>query len=452
MKYHFIAIGGSIMSNLAVSLKNEGHQITGSDDLIFEPSLSLLHSESLLPLQFGWFPDKITESLDAVFVGMHAKADNPELLKAKMLGIKIFSFPEYVYHRSQHKERIVVAGSHGKTTTTALIMHILRFHRFQFDYVVGANVQGFEKNVSFSENSNMIVIEGDEYFTSPTDLKPKFLHYHHHIAVLNGIAWDHANIYPDLDSYLSAFRSLVWNTPKAGALLGFRDDKLVKLLMAESEKSREDVYHAYYEPHPARIKDGITQLKTEFGDIGIEIFGEHNLCNISAAQAVCKRIGIRGKDFYTALKGFKGADRRLQPLVKEANTAIFYDFAHAPSKAEATVNAVKMQYPKRKLVACLELHTFSSLSAQFLPQYKNSLKKADVAAVFLNENIFEKKGLPPFSLPTIREAFGRKDIILLQNKEQLEKFIAAQKQSNTNLLLMSSGDFGGFDKSSLQNH
>ena len=445
MKYHFIAIGGSVMSNLAVSLKNEGHHVSGSDDIIFEPSLSLLAKEGLLPSDFGWFPEKITEELDAVFVGMHAKADNPELLRAKNLGLTVFSFPEYVYHRSQNKERIVIAGSHGKTTITALLMHILKFHRYNFDYVIGAKVPGFETSVSLTDSANLILIEGDEYFTSPLDPKPKFLHYHHHIAVINGIAWDHANIYPDLEHYLNAFRSLSWSTPKGGSLLGFKDDKLVKLLIGESEKSREDVFHQLYEPHPARIRDGITYLKTEFGEYPIEIFGEHNLCNISAAQAVCKRIGIRGKDFYAALRGFKGADRRLQVRSQDANSAVFYDFAHAPSKAEATVAAVKNQFPKRKLVACLELHTFSSLNKNFLPQYKNSLKKADIAAVFLRKELFDKKGLAAFSADEIRQAFGRKDIVVLENKNQLSDFVRTHRQANVNLLLMSSGDFDGFD-------
>jgi UDP-N-acetylmuramate: L-alanyl-gamma-D-glutamyl-meso-diaminopimelate ligase len=443
MKYHFTAIGGSVMANLAVSLKKEGHQISGSDDVIFDPTYSLLKKENLLPENFGWFPEKISEELDAVFVGMHAKADNPELLRAKALGLKIFSFPEYVYYRSQNKERIVIAGSHGKTTVTSLLMHILKFHDYKFDYVIGAKVPGFESNVSLSDNANVILIEGDEYATSPLDPKPKFLHYHHHIAVLNGIAWDHANIYPDIDSYLNAFRSLVWNTPKAGTLLGNKDDKLVKLLIGESEKSREDVLHQYYEPHPARIRDGITFLKTEFGEYPVSIFGEHNLCNLNAAFAVCKRIGIRGKDFYEAVKSFKGAERRLEVRFENESTTVFYDFAHAPSKVEATVSAVKNQFPKRKLAACLELHTFSSMNKNFIPQYKNSLKKADFAAVFVNPELFEKKGLPAFGIEEIRTAFGRKDIVLLQNKNELEAFISAHKKPNTNVLLMSSGDFGG---------
>ena len=450
MKYHFIAVGGSVMHNLAIDLKEKGHHVTGSDDIIYEPAHSKLQAKNILPESFGWFPEKITHDLDAVFVGMHAKADNPELLEAKRQNLKIFSFPEYVYFCSQNKERVVIAGSHGKTTITALLMHILKHHNYNFDYVIGASVEGFESNVKLTDDANVILIEGDEYFTSPLDPKPKFLHYYHHITVLNGISWDHANIYPDKETYLNAFRSLIWNTPKAGSILGYKDDKLVKLLMTESEKSREDVFHQTYEAHPARIRDGKTYLKTDFGEYPIDIFGEHNLCNISAAQAVCKRLGIRDKDFYEALAGFKGAARRLEIVAENQDAAIYFDFAHAPSKVEATINAVKNQFKKRKLVACFELHTYSSLNKNFIGQYKNTLRNADVAAIFAQDKNYLHKNASPLTQDELREAFNRKDLILLKTQDELNEFINKNKGNNTNLLLMSSGDFAGVNVKALK--
>lgn len=367
------------MHNLALDLHQRSYVITGSDDEIYEPSKTRLAEKGILPEEMGWFPEKIHVSLDAVILGMHARKDNPELLKAQELGIKIYSYPEFIYSQSVDKQRIVIAGSHGKTTTTSMILHVLQHHKRKFDYLVGARIEGFDNMVKLSDDAPFIVIEGDEYFSSPIDRRPKFLHYHHHIALMSGIAWDHINVYPEFEEYVRQFELLADASPKAGFLIFDETDDIVSMIC---KKERPDVQPIAYNIHPHVIRDGKTFLLNERDEeIPVLVFGEHNMKNISGAKAVLELIGIETDDFYEAIQSFKGAANRLELLGQNENTVVYRDFAHAPSKLEATTEAVKEQYPNRHLVACVELHTFSSLNKYFLDQYKNKFDAADIAVV-----------------------------------------------------------------------
>ncbi|MCS6821918.1 MAG: Mur ligase family protein [Microscillaceae bacterium] len=438
-KVHFIAIGGSVMHNLALELLSKGYQVSGSDDEIFEPAKSHLAAHNLLPEQLGWFPDKVTPDLEAVIVGMHAKADNPELQKALSLNLRVYSFPEYIYQHCQNKHRIVIAGSHGKTTITAIIMHVLKVNKRKFDYVVGSKLEGFERTVSLNPKNPTIIIEGDEYPSSPLDKTPKFLHYKHHIAVITGIAWDHYNVFPTFESYLKPFEDLVNQSEKGGFLIYSKDDKWATKLC--TEKEIPDVMPIGYHVHNHKIVNGQTILIAENGNkYPIQIFGEHNLRNISAAHIVCDKIGITEEEFYEALTTFKGAAQRLEKFAQNEYSTFFRDFAHAPSKVQATVKAVKTQFPKRKLVACLELHSYSSLNTQFIPQYKNTLKDADVAIVYFNPKTLKNKNLH-LTEDQVRQAFAYKNLIVMQDSQALWQWLQEQNWENKNLLLMSSGNF-----------
>jgi UDP-N-acetylmuramate: L-alanyl-gamma-D-glutamyl-meso-diaminopimelate ligase len=444
MKIHFISIGGSVMHHLAIALKAQGHQISGSDDEIYEPSFTRLKDNGLLPSSTGWNENNIASDLDAVIVGMHARKDNPELLKAQKLGIKVYSYPEYIYQHSQNKERIVIAGSHGKTTTTAMVMHVLQYHRYSFDYVIGATAEGFDTTVRLSADAPIIVIEGDEYYSSPIDLTPKFLHYKHHIGLVSGIAWDHINVYPDMDDYVKQFERFAAQSPKAGTIIYCEEDYLATLACS-SNKMREDVLQIEYITHAHKIKNGITYLKTEFGEIPLQVFGKHNMQNISGAKAVCSRLAISDEMFYEAIKTFKGASKRLELVAKNANTHIFRDFAHAPSKINATTEAVKEQFPHKELVICAELHTFSSLNKNFLPQYKNTVDKADLPIIYFNPKTLVNKRLEPISEQDILQSFAHPKLKVFTDSEALKEFLEQQDWQNKNLLLMSSGTFDGID-------
>jgi UDP-N-acetylmuramate: L-alanyl-gamma-D-glutamyl-meso-diaminopimelate ligase len=440
-KVHFIAIGGSVMHNLAIALKNKGIEVSGSDDNIFEPSKSRLEAQGILPEQFGWFPEKITKELDAVIVGMHARVDNPELKKAQELGIKIYSFPEFVYEQSKDKQRVVIAGSHGKTTISAIILHVLKYFNRDFDYVVGAQLEGFENMVKLSD-APLIIIEGDEYLTSPVDPTPKFLHYHHHIGLINGIAWDHANVYPEFEAYTQQFDAFADATPKSGTLIYWEEDDLVNVIC---KKEREDVKAEPYKIHEHKLDHGKTYLRTKEGDVPVQLIGNHNMQNISGAKAVLNEIGINDEMFYEAIQSFKGASKRLEVLKETTNTIVLRDYAHAPSKVEASTLAVKQQYPEKHLIAVLELHTYSSLSKDFIAQYDNTLEHANLPVIYYNPDAVTLKKLSPLTEQEIREAFGRNDIMLITDKEELERFILSQDYTNKSLLLMSSGNFGGLD-------
>ena len=435
------------MHNLALALLRRGARVTGSDDEIFEPAKGRLAAAGLLPDQDGWDPARITPGLAAVIVGMHARPDNPELLRAQELGLKIYSFPEYIYEASRDKQRIVIGGSHGKTSITACILHVLRYHGRTFDYAVGAQLAGFDLMVQLTDDAPIIIIEGDEYLSSPVDRRPKFHLYQHHIGVISGISWDHINVFPTEENYREQFRIFADMTPKAGVLIYDRDDEQVQFV---SVPTSPNVTYIGYGPHEHVIRDGRTYLLNKKDEeVPVQVFGEHNLRNISAAKEVCKQLGIKGKDFFRAVATFPGAARRLE-LVREGTTSVVYkDFAHAPSKLKATATALKKQFPQRRLVACLELHTFSSLNPAFLPQYAHCFDAPDVAVVYFNPHVLAHKRLPPLAAATVAEAFQRPDLKVITDSAELADFLRAQAWANANLLLMSSGTFDGLDVAGL---
>jgi UDP-N-acetylmuramate: L-alanyl-gamma-D-glutamyl-meso-diaminopimelate ligase len=442
MKIHFIAIGGAVMHNLAIALHLKGYTVTGSDDEIFEPARSHLDSYGLLPEKYGWHPEKITGEIDTVILGMHAKADNPELLKAIESGIKIMSFPGFLYEQTKNKKRIVVAGSHGKTTTTAMIMHVLKTLGVNFDFMVGSSVSGYETMVSLSDNSEIAVLEGDEYLTSPIDRRPKFHLYMPDIAVLNGIAWDHMNVFPTFENYVEQFRIFVDKITEGGSLVYLADDPEVKKI---AEAATGNIKKIPYRIH------GHFQNKTGFyaatcsRTIPLKIFGEHNMQNLSAAKEACIAAGISEDGFYDAIQSFEGTAGRLQKLKENENGVFFYDFAHSPSKVRATVEAVADRYPGRNIIACFELHTFSSLSRDFLPFYKGTLEKASRAFVYFNLHQFEIKKLEPLSKDAVKEAFSGQNVAVYDDSAEMVAHIKSLHFTTPVYLFMSSGDFNGCD-------
>ncbi|SIT93446.1 UDP-N-acetylmuramate--L-alanine ligase [Pontibacter indicus] len=446
---HLIATGGSIMHNLALALHDQGIRVTGSDDEIYEPAKSRLAAAGILPAQEGWFPEKLNDKPDAVILGMHARADNPELLRAQELGIPVYSFPDFIYELSKNKQRIVIGGSHGKTSITSIIMHVLRHCGRLFDYAVGAQLEGFDRMVKLTDDAPIIIIEGDEYLSDPIKRVPKFHLYHHHIGVISGISWDHINVFPTPEVYRDQFRIFAEMTPKAGTLIYDQDDEQVQLVAVP--RNPADIAYIGYTVHPHSIKNGKTILHTKKeGDVEIPLFGEHNLRNISAAREVCKKIGIKAHDFYEALKTFKGAAKRLEKLGENSNTVIFRDFAHAPSKVKATTEAVKTQYPQRKLVACVELHTFSSLNKNFLPQYAGALDKADTPIVFFSPKTVEHKRMEMLSEDDLRSAFGNPNLQIFTDSNALLEHLKGMDWKNANLLLMSSGTYQNLDLEALK--
>lgn len=450
--YHFIAIGGAVMHNLALALVQKGYQVTGSDDEIYEPSRTRLEKAGILPEKLGWYPEKIHSNLNGIILGMHARIDNPELIRAQELGIPVFSFPEFIYNQSQIKKRVVIAGSHGKTSITSMILHVLKDQGVDFDYLVGAQIEGFELMVRLSD-APVIVIEGDEYLTSPIDRTPKFFHYHHDIALVSGIAWDHFNVFPDFEDYKAQFSKLMDKTHADGKLIYCEVDPLVKSAAEQSSTLGQKVP---YKAHSARIQDGKTYLITSEGEVEIGIFGDHNLQNLQGALYICESLGVKPAQFYQSIQTFKGAAKRQEILAKGETGILFRDFAHAPSKLKATVNAVKNQFPDRRLIAVQELHTYSSLNKAFLPNYANSMDEADVAVIYLNPHAVALKKLELMDEETLREGFRRKDLILFTESAALKDFLLSQDFSHTNLLLMSSGNYDNLDleplKAKFQTH
>lgn len=440
-KIHFIAIGGSIMHNLAIVLKEKGYQVTGSDDEIFEPSLSRLKKAGILPEKYGWNTDNITEDLDAVILGMHAKADNPELKKAQNLNLKIYSYPDYIFEHIKDKQRIVIGGSHGKTTITSMILHVLKYHNREFDYLVGAQLEGFDTMVKLSD-APLVVIEGDEYLTSPLDKTPKFLKYQHHIGLVSGIEWDHINVFPTVEDYVKQFDYFADATPKAGTLIYCEADNMATVICS---KERADVQLVEYKEHPSKVENGQTYLITTQEDVPVQVFGKHNMQNLSGAKEVLKKIGITSKAFYKAIPSFKGAANRLQLLSKTDSTAVYKDFAHAPSKLAATTKALKEQYKERKLIACIELHTFSSLNKAFLAQYQGTFSQADTAIVYFNPDTLLLKNLESFSVADVQLAFNREDLLVFTDIVELKNYLISLDWKNKNLLMMSSGKFDGLN-------
>lgn len=442
MKVHLIAIGGSAMHNMAIALHQKGFLVTGSDDEIFEPSKSRLQKLGLLPEAMGWFPEKITSDLDAIILGMHARKDNPELLRAQELGLKIYSYPEYVYEQTKNKKRIVIGGSHGKTTITAMVLHVLNSNNIKCDYLVGAQLEGFDCMVKLSEDAGIAVIEGDEYLSSPTDLRPKFHLYFPDIALLSGIAWDHINVFPTFENYVLQFKIFLDKTQPGGSLVYCEDDSDVKKL---AQSHQGDYKKLPYSAHPHHIKDGTTFLETKGGDVAIKVFGQHNLQNLNGARMVCNCVGVSDEDFYAAISTFKGAARRLE-LVKEGkNTLVYKDFAHSPSKLKATTAAFKQQFPNRKLVACMELHTFSSLNENFLKEYEGAMAAADEAYVYYSPHTIEHKKLNPITEDQVKKAFASDNITVFTNSDALLAQLKSKDWNGSNLLLMTSGNFDGID-------
>ncbi|MGR7813465.1 UDP-N-acetylmuramate--L-alanine ligase [Lacinutrix undariae] len=442
MNVHFIAIGGAAMHNLAIALHNKGYQVTGSDDTIFDPSKSRLEAKGLLPETFGWFPEKISNNLDAVVLGMHAKADNPELLKAQELGVKIYSYPEFLYEQSKNKTRVVIGGSHGKTTITSMILHVMHYHDRDVDYMVGAQLEGFDVMVKLTDDNDFIVLEGDEYLSSPIDRRPKFHLYKPNIALLSGIAWDHINVFPTYENYVEQFSIFVDSIVNGGSITYNEEDAEVKRVV---EASENPIRKLPYQTAEYTVENGETFLETPEGPLPIEIFGKHNLNNLSGAKWICQHMGIDEDDFYEAIATFKGASKRLEKIAESKNSVAYKDFAHSPSKVEATTKAVKEQYENRTLVACLELHTYSSLNAEFLKEYKGALDAADVAVVFYSPSAVEIKKLDEVSHQQIATAFERDDLIIYTNPEAFKNYLFAQNFTDKALLLMSSGNYGGLD-------
>lgn len=446
-RIHFIAIGGSVMHNLAIALHQSGFRVSGSDDEIFEPSRSLLAKSGLLPEREGWFPERIDASIDIVLLGMHASADNPELKRAQELGLRIMSFPEFIYENSRDKQRIVIAGSHGKTTITAIIIHVLNHFKRKFDYVIGARVNNLAQTVKLSD-APIIVIEGDEYLSSALDPTPKFLRYQHHIGVISGISWDHANVFRTEEEYVSQFDRFADQTPKGGILIYCEQDALAMII---GKKERPDVQSITYKSHPHAEQHNSFFLLSgkEKEKVPVKIFGSHNMQNISAAREVLKKIGITNEQFMEAIQSFEGASGRLEKIFEHNTFTVYKDFAHAPSKVKATIKAVKEIYPERELLACLELHTYSSLSKNYLPHYKDSMKPAQKAVVYFNPEKIRMKKLEPLSETDIKKAFGGSELIVFSDAEKLKVFLQEQTWKNKNLLMMSSGNFGGLNLSQL---
>ncbi len=442
MRIHFIAIGGAAMHSLAIALQKIGHQVSGSDDDVFEPSRSRLKKHHLLPEQMGWNAQRITQDIDAIILGMHAKKDNPELLKAQELGIKVYSYPEFIYEQSRNKTRVVIGGSHGKTSITAMVMHVLKYHQYPFDYMVGSQLNGFDNMAQLSEEAPCIILEGDEYLSSPINLVSKFHWYRPQIALLSGIAWDHINVFPTFESYLDTFKTFIASLPEDAYLTFFTEDKHLK----EICKPQSNQHFEAYNTHPFKIENGQSYLiDSNQHTHPIQIFGEHNLQNLSGALNIVKQLGLSAKEFYEAIGSFQGTAKRLELIKKEGDTHIFLDFAHAPSKLKATVKSVKQQFPNQKLYACMELHTFSSLRPEFLPQYHSCMNEADEAVIFFNPEVAAKKSEQPITEKEIIKAFGKDGLRVINDTELFKQYCLNLNLQNANLLLMSSGNFGGLN-------
>ena len=442
MRIHFIAIGGSAMHNLAIALHNKGEQVTGSDDEIFDPSRTRLAAKGLLPEQYGWFEDNISSDIDAVILGMHAKQDNIELLRAKALGLTIYSYPEFLYEQSKNKTRVVIGGSHGKTTITSMILHVMHYHDKDVDYMVGAQLEGFDTMVHLTKENDFIVLEGDEYLSSALDRRPKFHLYKPNIALLSGIAWDHINVFPTFDNYVEQFRIFLSQITHGGAIVYNQEDIEVKQVV---ETAQNQIKKYPYQTPRFSVENGDTLLDTEDGPMPIEVFGKHNLNNLEGARWICQLMGVQQEDFYEAIATFKGASKRLEKIGQGPTSIAYKDFAHSPSKVRATTQALKSQYPERSLLACLELHTYSSLNPEFLSEYKGTLNDADKAVVFYSPNAVKIKKLDAVSSSQILKAFQREDLVVFTDPAAFQDYLFEQDFTDTSLLLMSSGNYGGLD-------
>ncbi|MCB0820083.1 MAG: peptidoglycan synthetase [Bacteroidetes bacterium] len=440
-KVHFIAIGGSAMHNLALAMHEQGLQVSGSDDEIFEPSRTRLSEAGILPSAEGWFPEKINTELDAVILGMHARADNPELLKAQELGLPVFSYPGYIYEVSRNKKRIVIGGSHGKTSITAMVLHVLGKCGIASDYLVGAQLKGYKTMVKLTKEAPLVLLEGDEYLSSPVERVPKFHLYKPHVAVLSGIAWDHINVFPTFENYVDQFRVFISKIEPGGVLFYYSGDPELQKLAQENPNP--GIRMVAYDAHDSVIKNGLTFLKTLQGEVELKIFGTHNLQNLQAAKLVCNEAGVSDADFYNAISSFEGAARRLEKVFEGHSQILFKDFAHSPSKLKATTDAVKQQFPEKFLLACMELHTFSSLNAEFLDEYRGCMNEADKAIVYYNPHTVEHKKLAAITPEQVKKAFDREDLVVCNNSAQMIEFLQENVLPEEVILMMSSGNFDG---------
>lgn len=442
MKVHFIAIGGSAMHNLAIALKLKGYEVSGSDDEIFSPAKERLEKYNILPDNVGWDEKKITKDLDAIILGMHAKEDNPELIKAKQLGLKIYSYPEFLYEMSKDKKRIVIGGSHGKTTTTAMILHAMQHCGIETDYMVGALLEGFEVMVKMTEEAKYMVLEGDEYLTSTLDKRPKFHLYKPDIAIITGIAWDHINVFPTFEIYKEQFQIFADKIEKNGTLIYCDEDENVRQI---AENSRADIEKLPYVAFDYKIEKGNTYIIYKSKEYLIQVFGKHNLMNMYAAMLATEKVGISNEDFLASMQSFKGASKRLELVKKTDSVSVYKDFAHSPSKLKATIEAVKDWFPNRKLVACMELHTFSSLTSEFLQQYKGTMDKADVSMVYYNKHAIELKRLPDLNKQDVYEAFDKQGLKVYTDVKDMLTDLHKIEMKDVCILMMSSGNFDGID-------
>ena len=431
------------MHNLAIALHLKGYHVTGSDDEIFDPAKSRLQRYGLLPESYGWHPERITKDLDAIVLGMHARIDNPELLKAQELGLKIFSYPEYLYEQSKGKTRVVVGGSHGKTTTTAMILHVLQHCGIEADYMVGAQLEGFEVMVRLSETAKVMVIEGDEYLTSPIDRRPKFHLYKPHVAIVTGIEWDHINVFPTFEIYKDQFAQFVNLIEPGGRLIYCNDDAEVRDVALKN--TRTDIAKQPYDVPTHEVVEGITYLDTAHGRVPLRVFGNHNLLNLTAARYACNSLGVTDEQFDEAIQSFGGASKRLELVKATKDCAVYKDFAHAPSKLRATIAAMKGQYPNRLLVACMELHTFSSLTAEFLKQYAGTMDRADVPFVYYSQHALQLKKLPDLDPEQVKASFANERVRVFTDSKQMVEELRKMHWQDANLLMMSSGNFDGID-------
>ncbi len=442
MKIHFIAIGGSVMHNMAIAMKNKGYTVTGSDDEINEPSKGRLAKLGLLPEKIGWFPEKLDKTYDEVILGMHARADNPELLRAQELGLRVYSYPEYMYEQTKEKIRVVVGGSHGKTTITSMILHVLKHAGKDFDYLVGAQLQGFDTMVKLTKEAPIAVFEGDEYLASPIDRRPKFHLYKPHIAIVSGIAWDHINVFPTYANYVEQFEKFIHIIEPKGSLIYCSADSELKNLVEKTEAPVEKIPYAV----PAHaIENGVTYLKGGDKKIPLKIFGEHNLMNLLGAKHVCEKLGVTEEKFYEAIQSFGGAAKRLEPVRVQPDFAFYKDFAHSPSKLKATIEAMKAQFPARPLIACMELHTFSSLNENFLKEYKGCMRAADDAIVYFNPHTIEHKKLKPITIEQVKNSFDDQRVKVFTESKAVTDYLKNIQWKDKNLLMMTSGNFDGVD-------
>lgn len=444
MKIHFIAIGGSAMHNLAIALKRKGYEVSGSDDEIFEPSKSRLKKEGILPEQIGWNADLINESMDAIIVGMHARSNNPELMRAQELNIPCYSYPEYIFQQNKNKKRIVIGGSHGKTTITSMILHVLHFHNIDVDYMVGAQLEGFDCMVKLTEENTMAVLEGDEYLSSPTDLRPKFHLYQPNVALISGIAWDHINVFKTFEIYLKQFEVFIEKIESGGCCIYNADDQEVLNIVEKS--SRTDIDFIPYHTPEYSVDTNCTTWEFDGESLEIALFGAHNLLNLMGAVEVLYKMGVTKAQIKEAIPSFTGASKRLETVGSndQKHFYMYKDFAHAPSKLKATLNAVKEKHEDQKLIACMELHTFSSLNPNFFPQYKGCMDTADIGYVYFNPEVVAHKKLPPIDPEKLADIFDSKVVEIVTDSDTLKNKLMKHSFENAALLMMSSGNFDGF--------